>query len=205
MSKQLAFYFDSNSCSGCKACEMACRDKHDLPAGIRWRRVYEIAGGEWKQDKGINIPAVIAYNISLSCNHCEDPACVHACPTTAMQKRPDGIVFVDPEKCMGCKYCSWACPYDAPQYDKIAGIMTKCDLCRDYIDKGKEPSCVAACPMRVLGFGELKELKMIHAEEHVYPMPDQSLTKPALAFRKHAHLSKAEKIEFTIVNKEEVA
>ncbi|MCF8230338.1 MAG: dimethylsulfoxide reductase subunit B [Bacteroidales bacterium] len=203
--KQYAFYFDSNACSGCKACEMACRDKHDLPEDLRWRRVYEIAGGQWSQDNKLSIPELVAYNISLSCNHCEDPACVHACPTSAMQKREDGIVFIDPEKCMGCKYCSWACPYDAPQYDKRTGLMTKCDFCMDYIDQGKEPSCVAACPMRVLDFGELHAMKKRYPDKHVYPLPTEQLTKPAFCISQHAHLKGKENMEFSILNKEEVS
>ncbi len=205
MIKQYAFYFDSNACSGCKACEMACRDKHDLAEGIRWRRVYEVAGGEWERKGEAVMPRLLAYNLSISCNHCEDPACVHACPTTAMQKRADGIVFVDPEKCMGCKYCAWACPYDAPKYDKSSGLMTKCDFCMDYIDQGKEPSCVAACPMRVLEFGELEELQEKYGEKHVFPLPEETLTRPAFVLRRHHGMHKIDVDEFSLINKEEVS
>ena len=203
--KQYAFYFDSNACSGCKTCQVACRDKHDLPAGLQWRRVYEIAGGSWKQDvKGNWKPGIVAYNLSMSCNHCEDAICVSACPTKALQKRPDGIVFIDAEKCMGCRYCEWACPYGAPQYDENKGVMTKCDFCMDYLEQGKEPSCVASCPMRVLDFGEAEVLLKKYSREHVYPMPDFHKTKPAFAVKKHARYNDQESKSFEIINREEI-
>ena len=203
--KQYAFFFDSNACSGCKTCQIACRDKHDLPARVQWRRVYEVAGGSWKQDaKGNWKPEIVAYNLSMSCNHCEDAICVASCPTKALQKRQDGIVFIDPEKCMGCRYCEWACPYGAPQYNKTKGIMTKCDFCLDYLEQGKDPSCVASCPMRVLEFGEAEELFEKYGREHVYPMPDFRKTKPAFAVKKQARYNDHESKSFEIINREEI-
>lgn len=202
--KQYAFFFDANACSGCKACEMACRDKHNLYKGIRWRRVYEIAGGGWNIENKVMYHNLVAYNLSMSCNHCADPACIHACPTKAMQKREDGIVFIDPDLCMGCKYCSWACPYDAPQYNYKTGLMTKCDFCMDYIDEGKPPSCVAACPMRVLDFGEMEELSKKYPDRHVYPLPEETLTRPALVVKNHTSAKNNAGIKLEIVNKEEV-
>lgn len=202
--KQYAFFFDANACSGCKACEMACRDKHDLGKGIQWRRIYEIAGGSWEMENNAMRHNLIAYNLSMACNHCADPACVHACPTKAMQKREDGIVFIDPDLCIGCKYCSWACPYDAPQYNYTDGLMTKCDFCMDYIDEGKPPSCVAACPMRVLDFGEMEELSRKYPEKHIYPLPDEKLTRPAFVVKNHKSAKNTGEIELEIVNREEV-
>ena len=202
--KQYAFFFDSNACSGCKACEMACRDKHDLETGILWRRVYEIVGGEWKTDNNVVQQNLVAYYISMSCNHCLDPECVYACPTKAMQKSEDGIVFIDADLCIGCKYCSWACPYDAPQYNAQTGLMTKCDFCLDYLQQGKAPSCVAACPMRVLDFGELEELKRKYPSKKIYPLPDESLTQPAFVVKIHKSAEKADHANMEIVNREEV-
>ena len=202
--KQYAFFFDSNACSGCKACEMACRDKHNLPGSIRWRRVYEVAGGSWELKERTALPKLVAYNLSMSCNHCVDAPCVEVCPTSAMQKRKDGIVFVDTDKCMGCKLCNWACPYDAPQYDKKEGVMTKCDFCIDYVDEGKAPSCVAACPMRVLEFGELEELKETHGYGSVYPMPANSSAHPSLVVRPHNSIEKIANFNPEIINQEEV-
>ncbi len=179
--KRPAFYFDANACSGCKTCQIACKDKNDLPPGVRWRRVYEITGGEWvKQGKAWK-NNVFAYNISLACNHCEEPVCVKVCPTKAIHKHENGIVDIDPLKCMGCKYCEWACPYGAPQFNKAAGIMTKCNLCADYVEEGKNPSCVDACPMRAMDFGEYDGLVEKYGNQgDIYPLPNRHHTEPSI-------------------------
>ena len=148
MKKQFAFYFDSASCSGCKTCQAACKDKYNLEVGILWRRIYEITGGDWKKEGHAWRPNLFAYNVSISCNHCEDAICIKNCPTAAMHKRKDGIVHVDESKCIGCRYCEWACPFGAPQYDAERGVMSKCTLCSDYLEEDKLPVCVSACPMR---------------------------------------------------------
>ncbi len=118
MTRQYAFYFDSSACSGCKACQVACKDKNGLETGILWRRVYEISGGDWLQVGDAWQSSVYAYNLSIACNHCEKPICMEVCPAGAIYKRADGIVLIETSQCLGCGYCSWACPYDAPQYDE---------------------------------------------------------------------------------------
>ncbi|MBN2550632.1 MAG: dimethylsulfoxide reductase subunit B [Anaerolineales bacterium] len=201
---QLAFYFDARACSGCKACQAACKDKHDLPVGVLWRRVYEVSGGEWQQQEEAWITSAFAYNLSIACNHCARPICVEVCPAAAISKRPDGIVLIDERRCIGCKYCSWACPYGAPQYDPGLGILTKCDFCVDNIDAGLPPACVAACPMRVLDFGDLEELEERYGPGgNIFPLPAAELTEPALIVRPHqAALKAASQAE--IANREEV-
>lgn len=109
------FFFDQTLCTGCKACQIACTDKHDLPTGVRWRRVVEYAGGGWQTSGDTFSPSVFTYYTSISCNHCEDPIYMEVCPTTAISRRDDGTVYVDQDKCVGCRYCEWACPYSAPQ------------------------------------------------------------------------------------------
>ena len=138
---------------------MACKDKNDLGPGILWRKVYEIVEGAWRNEGGLWLPGVNAYNISLACNHCEDPACLKACPTRAISRRADGIVLLDGRKCVGCRYCEWSCPYGAPRYDARRGVMTKCDFCADLVGAGGRPACVTACPMRALDFGPLEDLR----------------------------------------------
>mgnify|MGYP001822823112 FL=1 len=183
---RLAFFFDSSACSGCKTCQMACKDKNDLPVGQVWRRVYEVTGGGWKQEGHSWIQDVVAYNLSIACNHCEDPVCAKICPTTAIRKREDGIVLIDQSACIGCKYCAWACPYGAPQFNPDKGVMGKCDLCADYLDQGKNPSCVDACPMRALDFGQYDELLRRYGDSsHLYPLPDPSITQPSILVRPH--------------------
>jgi len=203
--KQFAFYFDSQSCTGCKACQVACKDKHSLPLGALWRRVYEVTGGGWTARGPAWLSDVFAYNLSISCNHCEQPACRDACPSGAIWKRADGIVLIDENKCLGCGYCAWACPYGAPQYDEARGVMTKCTFCADEIDQGKPPACVAACPLRILDFGEKTELEEKHSlRGTAYPLPDERLTRPALVFKPHPSASRAIQCKAAVSNREEM-
>jgi anaerobic dimethyl sulfoxide reductase subunit B len=186
---QYAFYFDSSSCSGCKACQVACKDKHGLEVGRLWRRVYEVTGGDWIQVGQAWLSTVFAYNISMACNHCEQAICMEVCPSRAITRRPDGIVLIDNQKCLGCRYCAWACPYGALQYDQAAGRMTKCTFCYDEIDRGRPPACVAACPLRALDFGDLADLQARHGPlQPVAPLPDPGLTTPALVLTPHVHV-----------------
>jgi anaerobic dimethyl sulfoxide reductase subunit B (iron-sulfur subunit) len=193
MAKQLGFHIDQNYCTGCKACQIACIDKHDLPEGVRWRRVAEYAGGTFTaRADGSFSSDVFSYYTSVACNHCADPICVKVCPTTAMHKGEDGIVSVDRDKCVGCRYCEWACPYGAPQFDPAAGVMTKCDFCADYIAQGKDPACVAACPSRVLHYGEIEELRAKYGDTaDVEPLPKPDITKPSLVITPHRHAQKS--------------
>lgn len=200
------FHFDSSACSGCKTCQVACKDKNDLPEGMRFRRVYEICGGDWgKDDQGAWKQSVAAYNLSIACNHCENPVCVNACPTKAMHATEEGIVKVDPEKCVGCRYCEWACPYGAPQYNKIRGIMQKCDFCSDYISKGEKPVCVSSCLMRALDFDTIEILEAKYGEKRdLYPMPDSGQTHPCLIITPHPSASNGPAVNAKIINREEV-
>jgi len=158
-----AFSLDASACSGCKACQAACKDKNHLPLGVLWRRVYEVSGGEWEQTGQAWSNTVFAYNLSLSCNHCVHPKCAGVCPVDAYTVRADGLVLLDSSKCIGCGYCAWACPYGAPQYDEAAGTMTKCNFCDDNLDLGLPPACVSACPMRVLDYVEVEKDLFNHA------------------------------------------
>ena len=188
MAKQLGFYIDQNYCTGCKACQTACKDKNDLPVGVTWRRVAEYTGGAWTTDANTDTfePHVFTYYTSISCNHCDDPVCVKVCPTSAMHKGDDGIVTVDAGKCVGCRYCEWACPYGAPQFNPESGVMTKCNFCQDYLAEGKDPACVAACPSRLLKFGEIEDLRAEFGDTaNIEPLPDPSITKPNLVITPH--------------------
>jgi len=186
--QQLAFYFDQTKCTGCKACVIACKDKHDLPVGVRWRRVAEYAGGLWLVDEraGTVTQDVFSYYTSYSCNHCDDPICVEACPSTAMRKGENGIVRVEASVCIGCGYCAMACPYSAPQFDEAKGVMTKCDFCADRLAAGQTPACVAACPSRALDFGEAADLRAKYgAAASIEPLPSASVTRPNLVINPH--------------------
>jgi DMSO reductase iron-sulfur subunit len=199
------FLFDSSYCSGCKACQAACKDKNQLPTGVLWRRVYEMSGGNWQEKDSAWTTDVYAYNISMACNHCEHPKCAGVCPTNAYIIRPDGIVLLDTQRCTGCGYCGWACPYGAPQFDDRAGVMTKCNFCLDYLEEGKPPACVAACPMRTLEYAELPESASRPGYvQSVPPMPASASRNPRFLIKPHPAVGKVAPEGPRISNREEV-
>lgn len=201
----LGFAFDQSACNGCKACQIACKDKHDLPIGVKWRRVVEYAGGSWATDGDAVAPNVFAYYTSISCNHCADAICMTVCPTTAMSRRDDGTVYVDTDKCVGCRYCEWACPYSAPQFNAETGHMSKCDGCYDYRQQGQTPACVDACPSRALAWGEIDELAKTYGKSAAYePLPDPSITKPNLVVKPHRHAQPSGSGTGAIANTQEI-
>jgi anaerobic dimethyl sulfoxide reductase subunit B len=150
MGRQYGFYFDSDRCVQCHACEVACKSWNELELGVSWRRISESWAGKF--------PEVRNKTVSLSCMHCAKPACIEICPAKAISKRPeDGIVTVDQAKCTSCRSCAAACPFHAPQYGR-KGRMQKCNFCVGRLEQGKQPSCVATCPGEALKCGPLDGL-----------------------------------------------
>jgi len=206
-----AFTFDASACTGCKACQEACRDKNNLPGDVLWRWVVEVAGGEWQSVGDAWQHSVFAYTLSLACNHCVHPKCAGVCPVNAFNVRPDGIVLIDTSKCMGCGYCAWACPYGAPQYIAEQGVMTKCNFCFDSLDAGSPPCCVAACPLRVLDYHIVEQtspdpeeqlLWQLPASDHPFPLPPYSRTEPHLAITPHPAMGTP--LDKQVANREEL-
>jgi len=154
---QIGFYFDQTRCTGCYACVVACKDKHDVPAGpASWLRLTTIEKGEY--------PDPFVAFLTNHCYHCEKPACIPACPAGAISKREqDGIVVVTRDLCLGkdnCDMCLQVCSYAAPQFGAEANAkMQKCDLCLDRVENGKDPICVEACPARALDAGPMEKLE----------------------------------------------
>lgn len=206
MAEQLAFYVDIAACTGCKACQIACKDRSHLPVGVNWRRVFEYSGGEWAKEGELMVPnGLYTYFISSACMHCEKPLCMEVCPTKAISKREDGIVLIDPNRCIGCRYCQWACPYGAPQFDHDKGVMTKCDFCVDLQAKGDNPVCVDACPSRALDYGPLAELREKYGVlNDPAPLPDSSITFPAVVFNPSRDTRTSAIADGKIMNVEEV-
>ncbi len=196
------FHVDLAGCIGCKACQVACKDKHGLGPGLRWRRVVEVAGGKWELRDSIWRDESYAYFMSVACCHCARPICAEVCPTKALTKRDDGIVWIDAGRCMGCRYCEWACPYGAPQFDAESGVMTKCDLCRDHLEQGRDPACVEACPTRVLSLVDLED--GAEGESAVFPLPPADLTEPTTTLSPHRDVARAADAKPTIGNREEI-
>lgn len=177
---EYVFYFDASRCTGCKTCELACKDYHDLSTDVAFRKVYEYCGGGFTANTdGTYTNDVWGYYTSMNCNHCENPACMQVCPTGAMHRDERGFVSVDHDRCVGCKYCAMACPYNVPSFDATLGQMRKCDGCSARVAKGENPICVDACPLYALDFGKASEMKAKYGEsEWSAPMPDPSYTNP---------------------------
>ncbi len=186
MAEQLAFYFDQRHCIGCDACQIACKDKHDLPVGQVYRRVREVVGGGFVEQDGAVRHDVYAFWLSVSCNHCLKPACVERCPTGALHKRAhDGVVLLEQAKCVGCRRCLAGCPYGAIQFDLATRKAGKCDFCHDLLAQKKPPACVAACPMRALDYGPLNQLRAAGGVSETEGLPKAELTEPALVITPH--------------------
>jgi tetrathionate reductase subunit B len=147
---QYGMVIDARRCYGVHACSVACKAEFNVPLGATRSWVEFIEKGSY--------PSVTRSFLPRLCNHCSEPNCVSVCPTGATWKRKeDGIVVVDPDICIGCKYCIHACPYDARFINADTGNADKCDFCIHRVSKGLEPACVEACPSRARVFGDLND------------------------------------------------
>jgi Fe-S-cluster-containing dehydrogenase component len=197
LARQLALVIDLNVCVGCHACVTSCKEWNTSgsagplvdenayganPTGTFFNRVQSFEAGSFPDTDTIHFPK--------SCLHCEEPPCVPVCPTGASYKRKsDGIVLVDYDKCIGCKYCAWACPYGARELDEARQVMTKCTLCVDRIHdesmapEDRRPACVKACPTGARLFGDVKdpdsEVSRAIRERGGYSLMPEWDTKPA--------------------------
>ena len=188
---QYGFFFDSTRCTGCRTCEMACKDYKDLSATIAFRKVYDYEGGAWSDvGDGTFTSDAFAYHVSLGCQHCAMPACMAKCPQGAIEKdTKTGLVHINQEKCTGVGACVETCPYNVPIVDKALGKGVKCDGCADRVAEGKSPICVEACPLRALDFGEKGDIFERHAEwwdevrGDILPLPSETETGPNLFIR----------------------
>ena len=203
---QKAFFFHGQRCTGCKTCQLACADYHDLSKEFWYRRVYEVCDGSWKQDSdGCWTADTFAYYTSVACNHCDNPACTKVCPTTAMHKDPEtGLVTVDADKCIGCGYCHMACPYNAPRVDREKGHSVKCDGCAERVAAGEKPVCVEACPARALDFGTIEEMAKLGERGNIAPLPEPTYTKLNLYIKASADALPAGDENGKVVNPLEV-
>ncbi len=161
---------DLKSCIGCNTCVIACKERNGTPPGVFWTKVLEQEVGEFPSARRVFWP--------MRCMHCEEPSCLQVCPTGATTQRRDGIVQIDAKKCIGCKACILACPYDARQIWEgkkyyfgdtpisfetrayaahIPGAVQKCNFCANRIDQGLRPYCVETCLTGSLVFGDLDD------------------------------------------------
>src|SRR6266849_2833370 len=158
---------DTSTCIGCKACEVACQEWNDLPP----ETTVQVGTYQTLPSTTPNFWNLIKFNEYESgtglhwlmrkdqCMHCAEPGCLEACPAPgAIVQYANGIVDVDPEKCIGCKYCSTGCPFDVPKFSAKTGKMAKCTLCVDRVAVGLEPACIKACPTGCLNFGTTEDM-----------------------------------------------
>ncbi len=176
--KQHGFYFNADNCISCHACESACSEKNDLPPHLAFRAVGYVEGGTY--------PSYTRLNISMACNHCDDPVCLKGCPTRAYTKFAEyGAVLQDPDICFGCGYCTWVCPYNAPQLDTSKGHVQKCNMCVDRLEVGLKPACVSACLATALDFGVIETTPENRDQLDIkipgFPSPD--ITNPNIRFQ----------------------
>lgn len=183
--KQHGFYFTADNCIACHACEAACSEKNDNVGHIAFRSVGFIEGGTY--------PDYRRQNISMACNHCDDPVCLKGCPTRAYTKFAEyGAVLQDPDICFGCGYCTWVCPYNAPQLDPVEGTVSKCNMCVDRLEVGLKPACVSACLGNALEFGVIETTpeNRTQLDAHIPGFPDPSITHPNIRFQQTKTLNR---------------
>lgn len=141
---------DLKKCVGCHACAVACKEAHGTPPGITRSHVKREFEGEY--------PDATMHIVPMLCMHCENPPCVEACPTEdATYKREDGIVVVDKEKCIGCKYCMMACPYGVRSWNAAESVVEKCTLCAHLSKNGELPMCVRTCSAGARFYGDIDD------------------------------------------------
>jgi formate dehydrogenase iron-sulfur subunit len=194
LGKQYGVIVDVRRCIGCKGCQVACKGWNKLPAeetgisedgeytnpsyfsAITWKIVHFKEIGDY--DNNVAGTGGLKWRmLSDNCKHCLEPACVSVCPTGSLWKRVDGPVLYDLDRCVGCGYCTMACPWGIPNYDEEINAIRKCTMCFDRIDQGNKPSCVSVCPTDALKFMTLEKARNVANEAknhglHVYGLDE---------------------------------
>lgn len=177
--EQYAFEVDLDSCSGCKACVVACHALNGLEENESWRDVGLVHGG--------SRASPFQQTITTACHHCADPGCLNGCPVLAYEKDPvTGIVRHLDDQCIGCQYCMLKCPYDVPKYSERLGIVRKCDMCHNRLAEGEAPACVQACPTEAIKIIKVEvhvaSARRVDTSAFLSAAPDPSYTQPTTRY-----------------------
>src|SRR5215468_4205272 len=172
------FVIDQRKCIGCHACTVACKEENQVALGVNRTWVKYIEKGTF--------PDTRRYFSVLRCNHCDRPPCVAICPTAALYRRADGIVDLDGERCIGCKSCMQACPYDALYIDPETQTAAKCHYCAHRVEIGLQPACVIVCPVQAIVPGDLDDpgariARLVTSQQAAVRKPEQG-TQPKLFY-----------------------
>jgi formate dehydrogenase iron-sulfur subunit len=158
-----AMLYDATKCVGCRACQLACKERAGLPFVTDENGMYEMPtdldGNTWTLIKLYQDEETYSF-VKKQCMHCIEPACTSVCPVAALEKTPEGPVVYHGYKCIGCRYCMTACPFEVPKYqwDEVNPFIQKCDFCYDLQAEGQQPACSAACPTGALISGTRAEM-----------------------------------------------
>lgn len=201
---KLGIAINKTRCIGCQTCAHACKMQNNVPSGMRWNRV--LTEGCDVEDGALGeFPNLIRGYLPVACQHCENPACLRVCPTGATYKDDKGRVEVDYEKCIGCRMCMAACPYNArvfnwndpkrePDFNygdkevpaRSKGVVEKCTLCKERTDRGEEPMCVKCCPVKARTFGDLddpnSEISRIVRQRNAMVLLEEQGTRPQVRY-----------------------
>ena len=201
---KLAIAIDQHRCIGCQTCSNACKMQNNVPSGMLWSRTI-VEGADAIDGVVGAYPNITRSYIPMACQHCENPACQKVCPTGATYKDDMGRVEIDYDKCIGCRMCMAACPYNVRQFNwsepvrdpdfnygdarvpvRSKGVMEKCTLCKERTDEGEAPMCVVCCPTRARVYGDLddpnSEISRLKRERNVRILLEEMGTQPQVFY-----------------------
>lgn len=180
------FIFDYSKCVGCHACMVACYNENHTQPPISWRQV--------QSSNPLKVPLLGFINLSIACNHCLDAPCLKACPAQAYKIDVKTLAVIHHAGlCIGCTYCTWACPFDAPRYNRSKGVVEKCNFCNDRLKEALAPACVSSCPTGALGFGDIEVADAVVAPG----MPSKSI-KPRINTRGESVITSVPEMDIAI-------